>query len=69
VLDLIIRARDLHHTSSLLVTKTLHEIPYLARHHAREGAQGGYVEPVAGYVPGVQVCLLENSKMRRLRNS
>ena len=59
VLDLIIRARDLHHTSSLLVTKALHEIPYLARHQAREGAQGGYVEPVAGYVPGVQVCLLE----------
>jgi phospholipid/cholesterol/gamma-HCH transport system ATP-binding protein len=62
VLDLIIRARDLHHTSSLLVTKALHEIPYLARHQAREGAQGGYVEPVAGYVPGVQVCLLEEGR-------
>ncbi len=63
VLDLIIRARDLHHTSSLLVTKALHEIPYLARHQAREGAQGGYVEPVAGYVPGVQVCLLEEGRI------
>src|SRR5215468_6740358 len=36
VLDLIIRARDIHHTSSLLVTKALHEIPYLARHQAHE---------------------------------
>src|SRR5215475_1599911 len=63
VLDLIIRARDLHHTSSLLVTKALHEIPYLARHQARDGAQGGYVEQVAGYVHGVQVCLLEEGKI------
>jgi len=63
VLDLIIRARDLHHTASLMVTKALHEIPYLARHHAHEGARGGYVEPVAGYVPGVKVCLLEEGRI------
>jgi len=63
VLDLIIRARDMHHTSSLLVTKALHEIPYLARHQARDGAQGGRVEPGAGYVPGVQVCLLEEGRI------
>ncbi len=63
VLDLIIRARDLHHTTSLLVTKALHEIPYLARHQAREGAEGGSVVKVAGYVPGVQVCLLEDSRI------
>jgi len=63
VLDLIIHARDLHHTSSLLVTKALHEIPYLARHRAFEGSQGGYVEPVPGYVPGVQVCLLEEGRI------
>jgi phospholipid/cholesterol/gamma-HCH transport system ATP-binding protein len=63
VLDLIIRARDLHHTSSLLVTKALHEIPYLSRHQAHEGAQGGDVEPVDGYVPGVQVCLLEEGRI------
>jgi phospholipid/cholesterol/gamma-HCH transport system ATP-binding protein len=61
--DLIIRARDLHHTSSLLVTKSLHEIPYLARHQAHEGAQGGYVEPVDGYVPDVQVCLLDEGRI------
>jgi phospholipid/cholesterol/gamma-HCH transport system ATP-binding protein len=63
VLDLIIRARDLHQTSSLLVTKALHEIPYLSRHQAREGAQGGYVEPVSGYVSGVGVCLLEEGRV------
>lgn len=63
VLDLIVRARDLHHTSSLLVTKALNEIPYLARHQAREGAQGGSVVNVAGYVPGVQVCLLEEGRI------
>jgi phospholipid/cholesterol/gamma-HCH transport system ATP-binding protein len=63
VLDLIIRARDLHHTSSLLVTKALHEIPYLAGHQAREGGQGGSVVKIAGYAPGVQVCLLEEGKI------
>jgi phospholipid/cholesterol/gamma-HCH transport system ATP-binding protein len=63
VLDLIIRARDRHHTSSLLVTKALHEIPYLARHQAHEGSQGGYVEPVTGFILGVKVCLLEEGKI------
>jgi phospholipid/cholesterol/gamma-HCH transport system ATP-binding protein len=60
VLDLIIRARDLHHTSSLLVTKALQEIPYLAKHLALE--EGGVVN-VAGFVPGVQVCLLEEGRI------
>lgn len=36
VLDLILRARDLRGISSLLVTKQLHEISYLARHRASE---------------------------------
>jgi ABC-type multidrug transport system ATPase subunit len=63
VLDLIIRAHDLQHTSSLLVTKALHEIPYLARRQASEGGQGGYGEQDAGYVPGVQVCLLEEGRI------
>ena len=63
VLDLIIRARDFHHTSSRLVTKALHEIPYLAKHRAHEGVQGGSVLKVAGFVPGVQVCLLEEGRI------
>ena len=63
VLDLIIRARDLHQTSSLLVTKALYEIPYLAKHQAHEGSQGGSVVKVAGDVPNVHVCLLEEGKI------
>jgi phospholipid/cholesterol/gamma-HCH transport system ATP-binding protein len=63
VLDLIIRARDLHHTSSMLVTKALHEIPYLARHRAHESAHDGSVVEVADHVPGVQVCLLEEGRI------
>ena len=34
MLDLVIRARDIHGISSLYVTKELHEIPYLADHRA-----------------------------------
>ncbi len=63
VLDLIIRARDLHQTSSLLVTKALHEIPYLATHQAHEGMQGGSVGKVDDYMPGVHVCLLEEGRI------
>ncbi|MBO0725876.1 MAG: hypothetical protein J2P52_09775, partial [Blastocatellia bacterium] len=54
---------DLHHTSSLLVTKALHEIPYLAKHQAREDERGGSVVQVAGYLPSVQVCLLEEGRI------
>jgi hypothetical protein len=34
MLDLVVRARDIHQISSLYVTKELHEIPYLASHRA-----------------------------------
>ena len=40
MLDLVIRARDIHQISSLYVTKELHEIPYLADHHAVTGDSG-----------------------------
>jgi phospholipid/cholesterol/gamma-HCH transport system ATP-binding protein len=40
ILNLIIRARDLHGISSLCVTKQLHEIPYLATHRAFQDATG-----------------------------
>jgi phospholipid/cholesterol/gamma-HCH transport system ATP-binding protein len=60
VLDLIIRARDLHQTSSLLVTKALQEIPYLAKHQAIEG---GSVVKAANHIPGVKVCLLEEGRI------
>ncbi|MBI4454357.1 MAG: ATP-binding cassette domain-containing protein [Acidobacteria bacterium] len=40
ILDLIIRARDLHKNSSLCVSKLLYEISYLATHYASEDARG-----------------------------
>lgn len=40
MLDLVIRARDIHHISSLCVTKELHEIPYLASHSAVQHESG-----------------------------
>jgi phospholipid/cholesterol/gamma-HCH transport system ATP-binding protein len=43
ILDLIIRARDLHGTSSILVTKRLDQIPYLFTSRAANDAQGGTV--------------------------
>ena len=40
MLDLVIRARDIHQISSLFVTKELHEIPYLASHSAIQRESG-----------------------------
>jgi len=40
MLDLVIRARDVHQISSLFVTKELHEIPYLAKHTAHQREDG-----------------------------
>jgi phospholipid/cholesterol/gamma-HCH transport system ATP-binding protein len=40
MLDLVVRARDIHQISSLYVTKELHEIPYLASHFAVKGDSG-----------------------------
>lgn len=62
VLDLVIRARDLHYISSMFVTKALHEIPYLARHQAVGDGNGGRVEKVSDYVPGVRVLLLDEGR-------
>jgi len=41
ILDLVIRARDIHKISSLFVTKELHEIPYLAHQYAVEEPSRG----------------------------
>lgn len=40
VLDLVIRARDINHISSLYVTKKIHEFDYLANFRAETGANG-----------------------------
>lgn len=48
VLDLIIRARDIHGISSLYVTKKLDEIPYLATHRAVETDEGIVIQDATG---------------------
>jgi phospholipid/cholesterol/gamma-HCH transport system ATP-binding protein len=60
VLDLILRARDLRGISSLLVTKQLHEISYLAAHRAAATEGGGVeVRAAAGsQAPEVSVLFL-----------
>ena len=40
VLDLIIRARDIHKISMLYVTKEMHEIAYLSEHYAEQDEEG-----------------------------
>lgn len=62
VLDLIIRARDLRQTASLLVTKMLWEIPYLARHQARAEQGGSRIEEVSQDLPNVRVLVLEQGE-------
>jgi phospholipid/cholesterol/gamma-HCH transport system ATP-binding protein len=60
VLDLIIRARDINHTSSLYVTKKIHELDYLANFCA-EGADGEVriIEAPATRLPETKVIVLE----------
>ena len=41
IVDLVIRARDVHKVSSIYVTKELHELAYLGGHRAVEAADGG----------------------------
>jgi phospholipid/cholesterol/gamma-HCH transport system ATP-binding protein len=63
MLDLVIRARDIHQISSLYVTKELHEIPYLASHSAIKQQSGEIsIHSVAGAGGGpnqVKVLVLE----------
>ena len=40
MIDLVIRARDVHQISTLFVTKEIHEIPYLDTHRAVKSATG-----------------------------
>lgn len=58
VMDLILRARDLHGISSLYVTKMLHEIPYLYNHRAQQNEQGSSIIQ-SNPVVTTQVMLLE----------
>ncbi len=63
VRDLIIRARDLHRISSLYVTKSMHEIPYLGAHEARYDEDGNIVVVEAPQLEGIHVLLLEEGQI------
>ena len=65
VLDLVIRARDIHKISSLYVTKELHEIPYLSRHGAVTDGSGDIKvkEAESGSRPLTRVMLLETGRI------
>ena len=68
MLDLVIRARDIHQISSLYVTKELHEIPYLASHSAVKRQSGEIsIQSVAagsgGAANQMSVILLEDGRV------
>ncbi len=64
MLDLVILARDAYHTSSLFVTKQMHQIPYLAAHRAVKEA-GGYVvrEARGAQAPDLKVLFLQDGEV------
>lgn len=64
VMDLTIRARDVHGISALYVTKEMHEILYLSRHAAVEGPEGiEIVECTPSAAPDVRVMLLDGGRV------
>lgn len=65
VLDLIIRARDINHISSLYVTKKMHEIDYLG-HYCAESAGDGKVNTIEApptRLPRTKVIVLEAGRI------
>lgn len=65
VLDLIIRARDIHQISSLYVTKKIHEISYLANYRATALASGEVEisEALPGSLPKTRVIVLQHGRI------
>ena len=65
ILDLLIRARDVHGITSVVVTKEMHEIPYLADHVAVTNASGEVtvVERSSGAPPRASVLLLKSGRI------
>lgn len=63
VLDLIVQARDLHHISSIFVSKSMHEIPYLATRQARLDQDGSIRLDVVEEIQGIKVMVLENGRI------
>lgn len=65
VLDLVIRARDINHISSMYVTKKPAEIPYLSEFCASIKEDGKIVveQAAADRLPPVRIMLLEQGKL------
>jgi phospholipid/cholesterol/gamma-HCH transport system ATP-binding protein len=65
ILDLVMQARDLKQTSSLYVTKKIHEIPYLATFQAVKRTDGQVItiEAPADCLPRTRVMVLEKGKI------
>lgn len=64
VLDLVIRARDINHISSVYVTKKIHEFEYLANFHAELAAgQVRTVEAPATSLPKTRVMVLRDGRI------
>ncbi len=61
VLDLVIRARDINHISSLYVTKKIHELDYLSHFRAERDADGNVStsEAPATNLPMTRVMVLD----------
>lgn len=68
LLDLIINARDIHKISSLLVTKNLDEIPYLASHRASSDEKG-MIRIDEGEASDLLVMLLEEGEIAFMGSS
>src|SRR6185369_12763871 len=65
VLDLIIRARDVNHISSLYVTKKIHELSYLAHFRAETDVDSNVIitEASATNLPSTRVIVLHSGSI------
>src|SRR5215208_3269706 len=65
VLNLVIRARDINHISTLYVTKKIHEINYLANFRAAGGANGevSTMEASPTTLPQTRVIVLKDGRI------
>src|SRR5215217_1807428 len=65
VLDLVIRARDINHISSLYVSKKIHEIHYLANFCATTGASGEVeiIEASPTSLPKARIIVLQDGRI------
>jgi phospholipid/cholesterol/gamma-HCH transport system ATP-binding protein len=68
IMELVVRARDVHGVSALYVTKELHEIPYLATHSAEARPDGSvaFREGRPAGAPETKVMLLDRGRVALL---